>query len=161
MFPSEGPCWNWTLVPMVGDSSEPVFKDEGETDSGSCGQGWGSGAGGKHTLRRVVPWPFLFSLPPPSAACTPTVYTLGLPDNPFTHEEATAQRGTALFPRPHSTRVNSSSRLPALHPLPHCLFSSYLTFSSSPSCIFFPFSSSLSFPFPLSSSLPVLSLEVS
>ena len=97
-----------------------------------------------------------FSFSPPSAACIPTMCTLGLPDNPFTDEEAVAQRGTVLFPGPHSTRANGSSGHPVSRLGPHCLFF-YLTFSSSPCCIFpvlFP-------PLPFLSSLPVLSLEVS
>ena len=82
-----------------------------------------------------------FSFSPPSAACIPTMCTLGLPDNPFTDEEAVAQRGTVLFPGPHSTRANGSSGHPVSPwaPLPLLL----------PNFLLFPL---LHFPRPLSSS---------
>ena len=118
------------------------------------------GGGGCYTyaLRKGAPppppWPFSFS--PPSAACTPTMCTLGLPDNPLTDEEAAAQGGTVLFPRPHSKRANRSSGHPTLHLGPRCLFSSLIVSSSL--CCIFPL---LLPPLPFLFSLPVLSLEVS
>ena len=91
------------------------------------------------------------SVPPP-AACTPTVCSQGLPGNPFTAEEVRAQRGTVLFPRPHSPRGTGCPRLPGawlvcscflfpshktLPPLP-CLLTSppfFLQKASEPACL--------------------------
>lgn len=96
-------------------SSEPAFRGKEQTDGVSHGQGGGlnlRSKEGRPFLRGCHPCPFPSSLHPP-AACTPTVCSQGLPGNPLTAEEATAQRGTVFFKRPHSTRVNGSPRFPA------------------------------------------------
>ena len=119
-------------------SSTPAFKGKDQTDGVSHGQGGGlnlRSKEGRPFLCGCHPCPFPSSLHPP-AACTPTVCSQGLPGNPLTAEEATAQRGTVFFKRPRSTRVNGSPRLPAptLSRLP-CLcrlFPSHQTLSPLP-----------------------------